>query len=163
MGDCFKFRGLLRKPELYVRPNVCSTCRLRPLWKSAVFRAGNVVSDVGCHIFPLKLQIAEPGTRSCAFSHWDSGAQWGQNILESLFYTSQLHLCDTSVWIFEDKGQLEVDFASKSVFEGSFFFYLTFTDIQRNNGNNSENKGFRKIKSIKQWKTQKIVLLNEYF
>ena len=84
-------------------------------------------------------------------------------ILKSLFYTSQLYLCDTSVWIFEDKGQLEVDFASKSVFEGSFFFYLTFTDIQRNNGNNSENKGFRKIKSIKQWKTQKIVLPNEYF
>ena len=29
----------------------------RPLWKSAVFRAGNVVG-VGCHIFPLRLQIA---------------------------------------------------------------------------------------------------------
>ena len=89
-GDFVKFRGLLRKPELYVRPNVCSTCRLRPLWKSAVFRAGNVVSDVGCHIFPLKLQIAEPGTRSCAFSHWDSGAQWGQNKFEIAFLYSFL-------------------------------------------------------------------------
>jgi hypothetical protein len=45
-----------------------ASCRLRPLWKSAVFRAGNVVGDVGCHIFPLKLQIAESVTRSCAFS-----------------------------------------------------------------------------------------------
>ena len=49
----------------------------RPLWKSAVFRAGNVVG-VGCHIFPLRLQMA--------FSHtWDlGGAQWGHLV--------QLHL-----------------------------------------------------------------------
>ena len=101
MGDCFKFRGLLRKPELYVRPNVCSTCRLRPLWKSAVFRAGNVVSDVGCHIFPLKLQIAEPGTRSCAFSHWDSGPQWGQNKFEIAFLYSKdisTRCCRVDFW-----------------------------------------------------------------
>ena len=32
----------------------------RPLWKSAVFRAGNVVG-FGCHIFPLRLQIAFSG------------------------------------------------------------------------------------------------------
>ena len=163
MGDCFKFRGLLRKPELYVRPNVCSTCRLRPLWKSAVFRAGNVVSDVGCHIFPLKLQIAEPGTRSCAFSHWDSGAQRGQNNFGITF----LYFSITFVWHlsvdFWGQGSTGSRLCLKISFWRKFFFYLTFTDIQRNNGNNSENKGFRKIKSIKQWKTQKIVLLNEYF
>ena len=47
-------------------------CFFQPLWKLAIFRAGNVVR-IGCHSFPLKLQIAE------SFSHWDSGAQWGQN------------------------------------------------------------------------------------
>ena len=40
----------------------------RPLRQSAVFRAGNVVSDVGCHILPLKLQIAESATGRSALS-----------------------------------------------------------------------------------------------
>ena len=69
------------------------------------------------------------------------------------------------MWIFEDKGQLEVDFASKSIFEITFFlfdFHWHSKELSKI-GNNSEKKGFRKKKSIKQWKKQKIVLPNEYF
>ena len=57
----------------------------RPLWKSAVFRAGNVEA-AGCHIFPLRLQIAFSDT-------WDSGApQWGQNHLIFFIHTGGPHL-----------------------------------------------------------------------
>ena len=123
---------------------VCSTCRLRPLWKSAVFRAGNVVSDVGCHIFPLKLQIAESGTRSCAFSHWDSGAQWGQNNFGITF----LYFSITFVWHlsvdFWGQGSTGSRLCLKISFWRKFFFIwlsLTFKGIM---GTTQKTKGFGK-------------------